>query len=241
MAGYREYPPPAHIADAVDCIWIMQADGAPLPHRVVPDGCADILFSRGDGAPSLTAVGTMTRYEDYELPPAGAFAGLRFRSGMWSSQLSAPADRLTDHIVKLEDLWGTRARILRERLANARSVEDWPAVLTDAIEPVGSRTTVQRAIAWMERQRGCVSLDWLAAQAGLSVRQFRRVCREQTGLTPKLLARILRFRHTLKRVRAESGDHAGLAADCGFSDQSHLIAEFRRFSGRTPASYDRGR
>jgi AraC-like DNA-binding protein len=56
-------------------------------------------------------------------------------------------------------------------------------------------------------------------------------------LSPKLLARILRFRYALSRVHGQLGEHAGLAADCGYFDQSHFIAEFQRFSGRTPANF----
>jgi len=89
----------------------------------------------------------------------------------------------------------------------------------------------------MRSQNGVVSLDEVASQAGLSPRQFRRLCREQTGLSPKLLARILRFRYAISRVHDERGEHAGLAADCGYFDQSHFIADFQRFSGQTPANY----
>ncbi|HEY6987374.1 MAG TPA: AraC family transcriptional regulator [Bryobacteraceae bacterium] len=95
--------------------------------------------------------------------------------------------------------------------------------------------TMQQAIGLLERTGGRLPFDALASQCGLSVRQFRRRCVEESGLSPKLLARILRFRHAWQRAEAETGEQAGLAAECGYSDQSHMIAEFRRFSGRTPA------
>ena len=70
---------------------------------------------------------------------------------------------------------------------------------------------------------------------------MRREFLEQTGLGPKFLARVLRFRRALELSPRAEGDFAGLALDCGYYDQAHLIREFRENSpGRTPA-YSAGR
>jgi AraC-like DNA-binding protein len=231
MREYRELPPPAALAEAIECCWT--ASPAQAGHRVVPDGCADIVFRVRDDRPEILAVGAMTRFEDVA---DGAALGVRFRPGMWAHFLRVAADELTDQTIPLEDLWGARARSLRERVCDARSDEERARILVEtAMHAVGARTPVQRAIGAMEKRRGLVSLDWVAREAGLSARHFRRVAIRETGLSPKLLARILRFRHAESRVVAESGDHAGLAAECGFADQAHMIAEFKRFAGRTPS------
>ena len=60
------------------------------------------------------------------------------------------------------------------------------------------------------------------------------MCLSETGLTPKFLARVLRFRHVLSRVET-CASFADLALDCGYYDQAHCINEFREFAGRTPA------
>ena len=100
---------------------------------------------------------------------------------------------------------------------------------------------MQKALVWMTKNHGCVSIDDLAAQAGLSARQFRRLCVELTGLTPKFLARVLRFRRALQHVHAHPCAFARLALDCGYYDQAHFINEFRELSGRTPAAIADGR
>lgn len=87
----------------------------------------------------------------------------------------------------------------------------------------------------MEQRHGYVSLDELARQTSVCMRQFRRLCVNETGLSPKLLARVLRFRHASKRANSEIGEHSRLAIECGYADQAHMIAEFRYFSGATPA------
>ncbi len=232
MREYREISAPAALADAMECCWIAVPERA--SHRVVPDGCADIVFRFQDGRPQLLAVGAMTRFEDVA---DGAGLGVRFRPGMWARVLGIAASGLTDQTIPLEDLWGARARSLVNRIGEARSGDERARILVESAgRPVAARTTVQRAIGYLEKRRGLVSLDWLAREAGLSARQFRRVSISETGLSPKLLARILRFRHAQARAAAESGNHAGLAAECGFADQAHMIAEFKRFAGRTPGS-----
>jgi len=237
MLSYREQLPPPRLAEAVECFWSLTHESASaITHRVMPDGCADILFMRSPNVTTLFAVGAMTRFEDFEVHPGHELVGVRFRAGMWRAHIGIPGERITDRRTQLEALWGARARTLRERLGEARSPEACMATLSDAMPTVAARTPVQRAFAWMESVHGCVTVDDIARHAGLSPRQFRRVCLDHTGLSPKLLAQVLRFRHAASRVHMHAGDHAGLSIDCGYFDQSHFIAEFQRFSGRAPGA-----
>jgi AraC-like DNA-binding protein len=57
-------------------------------------------------------------------------------------------------------------------------------------------------------------------------------------LPPKTAARLLRFEHArglAERVKAP--DFARIAVETGYYDQSHLINEFRSFTGRTPETF----
>jgi len=237
MEDYCEIAPPARLAQAIECFWSMQVGGTGTTHRVTPDGCADILVRRSGGGVSIDVVGPMTRYVDHRLPPGQALFGVRFHPGMWTGCLGVPGDRLTDELVPLDDLWGRRARDLLDQLAGESSPLQCASRFAALLAPPSAANPVQKALASMARLRGCVSVDQLAGQAGLSARQFRRLCLEQAGLTPKFLAQVLRFRHAQSRAGAHPGGFAGLALDCGYYDQAHLINEFRRFSGRTPAGF----
>jgi AraC-like DNA-binding protein len=94
---------------------------------------------------------------------------------------------------------------------------------------------VQRAIEVVASSHGDVNLEWVARQAGMSERQFRRRCLEESGLAPKQLCRVLRFRRAC--ALGERGLPWGLiAAEAGYFDQAHLIRDFREFTGNTPVS-----
>ncbi|HMJ61377.1 MAG TPA: AraC family transcriptional regulator [Bryobacteraceae bacterium] len=235
MPQYREIPAPPRVADAIECLWhSLQTSASVVTHRVVPDGCADVLFVRGAGRPILQVVGPMTLFQDVELEPGAEFLGVRFRAVIGPALLGVPAAEIVDETVDLECLWGARARRLCERLADAKTFAGRTTLLCDRFAVHAARSSIQQAIGALERRRGRIALDALACQSGLSVRQFRRRCIEESGLSPKLLARILRFRQAWQQAQAEAGEQAGLAAECGYADQSHMIAEFRRFSGLTP-------
>ena len=225
---YCEIAPSPAFADSIECFWSTAAEAGETTHRVAPDGCADIVLS-SDG-PML--VGAMTAFQD--VSNCGVTVGVRFRPAMWPAQFRIPAHRLTDRIVPLEDLWGSRARALRDRVDPEAGIDQIARVFESMLQPVPAANPFQLAVHWMQRHHGAVAMDDLARRAGLIVRQLRRVSLEQAGLSPKFLARVLRFRRAASRLGSDAA--AGLALECGYYDQAHFINEFREFSGRTPSS-----
>ena len=82
---------------------------------------------------------------------------------------------------------------------------------------------------------GAASVEALAAEVGWSRRHLFARFREQTGLPPKVFARILRFQRAATLMAAAEGPSlCEIALDCGYYDQAHLNRDFRAFAGRTP-------
>lgn len=80
------------------------------------------------------------------------------------------------------------------------------------------------------------SVNALSDRACLSKRQFERVFRDTVGMNPKEYARIVRFQKALWLMQQGEINYAGIAAECGYSDQSHFIKNFKELSGYTPES-----
>jgi AraC-like DNA-binding protein len=77
----------------------------------------------------------------------------------------------------------------------------------------------------------------LADAAGLSRQHLTRRFQRAVGVPPKVFCRLTRFHRLLRAARGGRGaGWADLAATCGYADQSHMIAEFRAFTGLTPAA-----
>lgn len=205
---------------------------------MTPDGCVDIVLSSRKNEPgSLDLVGLMTQPRDVRIDAGREFFGVRFRPAM-AAEFVPDAAQITDRIVPLAEFWGNAADSLIDRLAACPTFEAKSEAMNEVLRPVNPAGSGLRAI----EQLAAVpkSLDALAATNGLSTRQLRRVCWERAGVPPKLLARILRFRKAIERIRAMSGpraDWARFALECGYFDQAHLIREFQEFSGSTPGRY----
>jgi AraC-like DNA-binding protein len=78
----------------------------------------------------------------------------------------------------------------------------------------------------------------LADAACLSQKQFKRIFAEYIGLNPKEFLQISRFSKAahLLQIQPLIGLNE-LAYECGFYDRSHLIKDFKTFSGYTPTEF----
>lgn len=75
-------------------------------------------------------------------------------------------------------------------------------------------------------------------QIPLSQRQLERHIKHQCGITPKHLERIYRVRHAMNEIKTKTDSTlTQIALECGFSDQSHLVREFKSIVKITPAKY----
>ena len=100
---------------------------------------------------------------------------------------------------------------------------------------------VTRAANHLRQVRGIVSVQELADEAGLSLRQFQRRFQALTGLNPKHYARICRIGQAVHRKELEpQASWTELALECGYADQSHFIRDFKALTGALPREFLRG-
>jgi AraC-like DNA-binding protein len=92
------------------------------------------------------------------------------------------------------------------------------------------------AVQSIMEARGFISMDELAAKCFITTRHLRRIFRESTGVSPKYYARIKRFGYTMYNLNSPNFKLQTFIRENGFYDQSHIISEFRTFSGRTPVT-----
>jgi len=85
------------------------------------------------------------------------------------------------------------------------------------------------------------SLAELAAVVGLSTKHFARAFRQSTGLAPHQWMIHHRVMHAQAMLVDPAAQLSDIALACGFADQSHFTAAFRKMFGVTPGRYRRER
>jgi AraC-like DNA-binding protein len=154
--------------------------------------------------------------------------------------LGRPLHDLARQVVSLADALGPWGAHLAERLHEIRG---WPARFRLLDQLILGRVQAARdlppwlAVAWerIERSAGAIQVSELVAQIGYSRKHLAAVFGAQIGMTPKALARLVRFQRALEALRSGPvRDLAQLSVDLGYFDQAHFTREFRGFSGLTP-------
>jgi AraC-like DNA-binding protein len=245
---YREQAPSSALRPYVACYWTVTATEGLVPaHRVLPDGCMDLLLRVGsDGNVEANVVGTMTCALVSPISPVTGFAGIRFRPGEALAFLDVAAGDARDAVLSPLDAGLVDIDALLETVArNAPSA--WAAVLDSWLLSRITRARaadarVRSAVHRLSSSGGNARVARLAAAVGLSERQLERAFGERVGVSPKVLARVLRLQALVAcfgRLAASAVvprvSWAGVAAELGLADQAHLVREVRALAGVTPS------
>lgn len=249
--------PAAPLAHYVECLWWSRRDTA-QDHweHMLPSGTVQLVFALHEQPllclPASAAEpmhwsgslvhGPQSGYYLAGPKPRGAVAGVAFRPGAAGAVLGVAAEALTDRHVRLEELWGTRARDLREQLVASPD----PAAMFRLLEQSLMRC-IQRpllmhpAVAQALVHEAPWSSRWTAQvrqASGYSPRHFIALFRGAVGLSPKHYQRIQRFNQVARQVADAAGTNlADAAGGGGYADQAHLSREFRALAGVTPTHY----
>ncbi len=220
-------------------------------HRGVPSAslslvvcCDSPVVVRSPGGTDLSAAATVgglrtdhldilhdatQRGVQLELTPRGARA-----------LLGVPAGALARDVFALEDVTGWRARELVGRIAEAGGSLDrarvLDAVLSRWLAEHRYPGPVEAMWSRLVASGGTVPVGRLASEIGLSRRHLAQLAQSELGLTPKQVARLMRFQRARQHM-ASGRELAEVAVFCGYFDQAHLTNEWRRFAGCTPGEW----
>lgn len=243
VAGTMDQPTLALARFVEDVRSVAPPPGQAFDGVRLPDGRMTLFFRALDGGRKgdVWVAGPPTRAKFKRATDVARMITLRFKPGWSVPLLGVAASELTDRVVPLEDVWGRAGRELCVELLAARSraeVMDGVAraLALRAGHPIdtASGQLARRAVCLLEG--GEVRVESVAGRLGVTARHLRRAFTENIGIGPKEYARTVRLQRAL-RMATTSCDWARVAADAGYYDQAHLIADFRQFVGLTPGAF----
>ena len=168
--------------------------------------------------------------------------GVAFFPTALSHLLRMPLSELTDRRVDLEVLLGQEAVELRQKICEAGGMQQRVQLLENFLLKRLHKFDYQpnvldKVVDHIIEHSGMVSVSQLADQAALSNKQFRCRFYEKTGLSPKLYCRIKRFNMVIGNTYSKLPNWSDAVYNLGYYDQSHLIREIRKFSGKKPSEF----
>jgi AraC-like DNA-binding protein len=192
-------------------------------------------IDRAGGAVLVGAHGRATAIDTAE---QRRLVAVEFKPGGAAAFLRMPMSETRDRMVDLEEVWGRDGRLLRDRLCEAPTPTARLRTLETALlERITSTRDPQISYAVTLLESG-VSIAEAGMRLGLLPKTFVRRFRHRVGLSPKRFARVRRLQHIVGSVAGRANvDWCTLAAEHGYTDQAHLIHDFRDLAGMTPAAY----
>jgi AraC-like DNA-binding protein len=209
-------------------------------HRVLPDGCADLVWI---GADPAVVAGPATGPVIVPLAPGTIVVGVRLCPGAAAAVLGLPAAELLDRDTPLCHIWGAAATTLSMRVTEAASIEAKLGTAEGLLaRRLGAADPPDRIIAaatrWLTRHPAG-RIEALADFLEVGPRRLHRRFTLAIGYGPKTFQRVLRMQRALAlaaRDQQPEGGLAGLALEAGYADQAHMSRELRLLTGRSPAA-----
>lgn len=261
---YLEFSPAGAMASLVRCYWSLSngdndssamhgsADAASAD-PALPDGSPELIFNLGDPFDYVAPDGVVTRQPQAFLVgqitrpmvvrPTGRIDLVAVRlESHGASILYDHLNRLTDRWIDVGEMPNDHLQLLAANLGSATSIVEKLSQVRDCLECIVAEgpapdPRVAAAVRAIRESYGTVALDTVAHDLALAPRTLQRLFAAQVGISPKLLARIVRFQRVFTAWRTDARSLARVAAECGYFDQSHLVRDFRDFAGAPPAGF----
>ena len=252
---YQEYQPPIELAPWIKLFWVFESrSNGPAPETVLADGFPELIihfrspFAEVDRdgqllkQPVAVACGQLTRPLVLHSSLDVGMIGIRFQPGGMTPFLATPMQLLTDARVPAEHLFDAIDPFIEEIIESSNDAQRIAAChrfLIRSIDPDRESLRVRHALQRIMQTCGNISVESLAAHVGLSRRSLELAFQREVGTSPKMYCRITRFRHVVDAVSTDrpSVNWVRVALDSGFFDQSHMIRDFRRFTGDSPTAF----
>ena len=153
-----------------------------------------------------------------------------------------PLTKITDSNVDAESVFSKEIRLVNERLNSTDNYQTMVVIVEDFLLKMIRKSKVTYSpidivAKILLYQPDKFSLDWLAKESCLSIRQFQRKFSERVGVSPKLFARLSRFDKAFRlKYNNPALDWLRIALETGYHDYQHLAKDFIEFADVLPNS-----
>lgn len=237
------------------------------PIRVIPYGCVQFTFYLGERINSLgsnndssykdQAVVTGQISSFFDVFPQGKIRLITIVFKPFGAKpfFDFPIFEIQNNIIPIKDINNKEWLDLENRLGDCVDNKSIVSCLENNLLKKLEKNTlfnsyssinnerIMLAINRIDDSKGTINIKDLSSLVCLSDKQFNRIFADYVGMNPKNFLRIIRYQSVLLKLQnsnikdTKAVDFVDLVYDCGYYDQSHLINNFKEFTGYTPKEY----
>lgn len=251
---HQEFDSPPALQDAIKCFWYNKRDYGEQESsfEVVPDGYVEIIFYFGNNLsasyngtlqplPSPFLIGLLNQPVVFNSRNYLEIIGIRCFPWTVFDLLGLPSGK--DEVSIFEHPIAQLQTMLR-KLVIAQKIEEAITLVKQFFLDRKSNTPtdsmLHKAGTAMREANGIIPVSEIAAAAHATVRTLERNFKQSSGHSVKDVSGLMRFEQVRNQLLTDPNTNiAGLAHELGYTDQSHLSREFKRYSGTTPAAFAR--
>jgi AraC-like DNA-binding protein len=251
---HQEVAPPEELRASIKDFWYISRDFGALPSsfEVTPDGYVEIIFYFGSPCsiatpsglqqlPSPFLVGLLNQPIHFHAQNRVEIIGIKCYPWAVPELLGLPPGKGGVHVFAhpIAQLQATLAQSIQ-----ANDVAEALAQVSRYFGQARSRPAADQVIGKagraMRAAGGTLPVSQVATAAHATVRTLERKFMQAAGHTVKDVSGLMRFEQARAHLwRHPAASLAGLAQELGYTDQSHLGREFKRYCGTTPAAFAR--
>lgn len=249
---HREFEPPEALRDSIKCFWHDRRDfgDAQQGFEVVPDGYAEIIFYfgglcgvSGDEGPlaSPFIMGLQNRPVHFYAKDRLEIIGIRCYPWTVFGLLGLPSGK---EVVRIAGHPIAHLQVSLAESVRAGSIDEALKLVEryclQARSQVAMDSMLHKAGVAMRKANGTIPVCRIAVAAHTTVRTLERKFKQSSGYSVKDVSGLMRFEQVRNQLWLDPDSSiAGLAHEMGYTDQSHLSREFKRYTGTTPAAFAR--
>jgi AraC-like DNA-binding protein len=252
---YQEFIPHTVLQDHVKRLWILEKEytAEDSVEEVTPDACIELILNFGSAyvqvegtirreLPQVCLIGLQSKPLIFQAEGVVKIVAVRFFA--WGALPFLKHEVRPNSTMKVEPDAGLSNLV--PKLAAKVQVDEY----TKAVEEIEDFLIAKRLNALFEpRQvraaaellyhaKGQFRVAELADRCNLSARQLERQFDQATGVSPKTLARTIRFEGIRERLMFQpKANLTELAYEFGYADQAHFIHDFKAFTNKTPSEF----
>ncbi len=260
--SFTEYQPHQDLTPFIQSYWsgnfnLSGEDN--FNQSIVPNGCIELIIhltddhcylSKNDDqwckSPIFTLMGLFPKSYDVRFLKHVKVFGIRFYpDGIRNIFGVAPSEFLSTYEdgsdVLGKEFYNFCAQIREAKTsANQKLLTD-KFILKQLAKNINSYDYTHLVMKAIRSSNGMANYQYLVNQIPISLRQLQREFKNQYGLTITDYMRLSRINAIHQYMQNNSGSLTELAYDLDFTDQSHMIREYKNFVGVPPRKFIRNR